>query len=260
MIAPTIIDEIRRHVCNSIGVNEVEQGLIAVDIPITFPDGDQCRVYVSQDETGAWSVTDAGDAVMRASYQGSVDVLGKGYVERFRQITDLYGISEDMGELSIVSDGDIGQAVFSVAQATIDIISLARTRKDKPENVKSDFEKKLHDVVFESVPNARITQNWNDDEHDPDKLYPVTYRIENKTVSEKPLFVFGANTKSQCMHATMSCLFHKTKVGFRSIAIYGKMDRVGKSEFARLNREVEKHFPSIKDSAEMKDYIAQMVG
>lgn len=131
MIAMNAAQHLRDAIAEQIGIREAGEGVFVVDVPWSYPDGDQCRVFVSKSKDGQWNVTDGGSSVMRASYADDVDVMDRGYVERFKQIVTLNGLAEDEGELMASAVTDIGRAVFAVAQASVDVVHLSRLPQER---------------------------------------------------------------------------------------------------------------------------------
>jgi hypothetical protein len=254
MIALSDIERLRDQVGRKIDVRAINDHEFAIDVPLAFPDGDQCRVYVSKLPDAKWSVSDGGSAVMRASYASSVDVMGKGHADRFRQIVRFYGLTEAEGELRSVVVGDIGDAVFTIAQASLDIVHLARLPKEKKPRKKAAYRKALDRIITSTIPTGAYVHRWHDAATDPDGLYPVAYRIDKP--AKRPIFVFRADTTFQCMSSTMACLFYKQSSEFLSVAIFAEEERVSANEAIKLEREVDETFPSIKEEAKIKDFLA----
>ncbi len=257
MIAIEPAQKVRDAIAENIGVKEVGEGVYIVDVPWSFPDGDQCRVFVSKSDDGNWTVTDGGSSVMRASYAGEVDVLGRGYVERFRQIAMVYGLREDEGELLAEKCPNIGDAVFAVSQASIDVVHLARLPKERSPQQKSRFAEKLSNLIGSHVSADHFQHNWTDDAHDADHFYPVTYRIEPSRGKE--VLLWGVRTSMSCNRALASCLFHKLHRSFRGTAIYANKSDLPQTDVERLDQQVERSFSSLRDAASLGDYLSAQI-
>lgn len=257
MIAPNTIEQIRKAVCESVSIQEVAQETFSVDLPLELPDSDPCRIYVGKTGEG-WRVFDDGNSVQRASYEAEVNVLGTGYIDRFRQITEFFSVEESMGELSIRSIDNLGEAVFRMTQVAIEIVNLARSPKDRESSQRRNaFAEKLSSVITRAIPESNYIRNWTNPETDVDKLYPVDYRIEN--TKSFPVCIFGAATARQCMHSTMSYLFHKSSNSkFHSIAILGNPDRLPRGEKQRLVNAVEITFDITTQTDEIISHIASL--
>lgn len=255
MIASNSTQKIRDAIAERIGVREAEQGVYIVDIPWSYPDGDQCRVFLSKSNNGNWNATDGGTSVMRAAEAANVDVMGRGYIDRFRQILELYRLTDDEGELLANDQTDLTDAVFSVAQASIDVVHLSRMPKEKEHSQESTFDKRLGRLIESVVSANNLQKNWTDEKNDSDGFYPVSYRIDPSHGS--PIFVLGVESVGECVHATMSCLFHKSiKTKFRGAAVFADQARLrGKREVARLQKQVDVSFSSLAKSDEIKQFL-----
>lgn len=257
MIATNITEQIREQIADAIGIRSTSAKQFTVDIPWSFPDGDQCRVYVEKSDDGKWTVSDGGDSVMRASYSGDIDILSKDYSERFQGILRMRGLTQQRGEVSATSVGDLGEAVFTVAQASVDIVQLARMPKEKKVADRSRFLTRLGDIIGSAVPYNLVASKWHDEVDDAELLYEVDYRIDSKKPSGNPLFVFGANTSNACIHATMSCLFYRTHGHrFSAIAVYNEDNKIPRKEIARLSKEVVRSFPSVGDADSIREFLS----
>jgi hypothetical protein len=253
MIAPSPFHELHERVSESIGIKELDNGTFAVDVPIAFPDGDQCRIYASRNLAGTWTVTDEGTAVMRAGYENGADVVGKRYADRLRHIVEFYGLSETGGELIAKDKADVGAAVFSIAQAAIEIVNLAKTPKERGERKTSKFERRLSRIVHDAF-DGQEERRWYDVQKDPGSLYPVGYRIANPNARQ--LFIFGVNSASACAHATISCLFHRNlKTEFIGLAIFRDEDQMPRKEVARLKNAVDRSIASVSNKRSVMNFL-----
>jgi hypothetical protein len=256
MIAMNIMSRLRELISDQIGISPETDGAFAVDIPISFPDGDQCRVFVSHNDDGTWTVRDGGTSVMRASYARSVNIIGSGFADRFQQVIAMHGLSEKKGELFSEPTYAPGEAVFSVAQAAIDVVQLANTPAVRAPREASQFESQLGKIVASATKGHAITHNWHDPDHDSDRLYNVTYRIDAIT----PVYIFGVHNKTACMHATMSCFFHRTQGRpFYGVAIYEAESEITRNETKRLNSAVDQRFKSLDDPNQIRHFIANAI-
>lgn len=251
MIASSYEQQIRQAIADQLGIHRKDDSRFAVDLPLAFPDGDCCRVFVSRNEDGSWRVGDAGSSVMRASYEESVDVLSKGYRPRFQQIVTLHGLEESRGEIVRASTHELGASVFAIAQAALEIVNLAATPAEKKKKKPSEFRAKLSRIVLDSVGDL-AKEDWHDPEQDPEGLYPVTFRID---ASPTAIHIYGASGASSCVHSVMSGLFYKDFAGIRSVAVYANADAIPKRETVRLDKLVDKRFASLDDPAAIKQYL-----
>lgn len=125
MISSNLKQQIQEAICKEILVKETKDSSFTVDIPLWYPDGDRCRLYVEKDDN-EWIISDGGVSIMRAAYADNVNVTSKPYRDRFNKILEAYKLTEAEGELVAESGEDLGNSVFLLAQASIDVIHLAR--------------------------------------------------------------------------------------------------------------------------------------
>lgn len=111
-------DDIHAMIAKSIGVHRPSAagGAYCVDIPLYCPDGDAVRLYVLQDDSGQWVVTDS-MPIDRDYGDNRIDDISR-FVDG---VIELYGIEIIDGHLTKTTDGPLGDAVFLVAQASIQI-------------------------------------------------------------------------------------------------------------------------------------------
>lgn len=254
MIAPNIAHRIHESVAAQIRVRDAGTGLFAVDVPLAFPDGDQCEVLVSENDDGTWCVRDAGATVMRASYAADVDVLSAGYKDRFHKIAEFYRLKEHDGEMIREGADDVGDAVFAIAQASLDVVNLARTRSEKSPPKKSKFMEELTTIVVRAT-GARAVPDWCNTDIDPSRLWRVAFWLERRT---RPLYVFPANTKGACMHSTMTCLYHRQHSGtFDAVAINDPEASIPPSELMRLEEVVKRPLFSIDEPEALESFLTE---
>lgn len=114
------------HVAQQIQVNPAENGSFTVDIPLQYDDGDGVRLHVSR-EGESWRVDEDGDAANRATnFACEEDLMAGKRGKLVRQIVELYGLTLENGGISKMSGGDIGDVIWTVAQAALEIARLNR--------------------------------------------------------------------------------------------------------------------------------------
>jgi hypothetical protein len=193
MTASELSKLIREQMCSEIRVKALAGGNLAVATPLTFGDGDSCRLFVRPEPDGKLTITDGGHVLALAGMEG-VDLLSEGHVDRFRRLAAFYGAEENGGELRITADvAGMGDALFSLTQACLE---LARLVEFPPESSpkKKAFTKRFTKSVEASVPKNRLTKNWFDGTSDPKGIYKADYRVDGGRV---PWFVMGAGSPAK---------------------------------------------------------------
>ncbi len=71
-------DTLCKRLCAKIRVHERDDGVLMLDTPFTFPDGDHCPIYVTQAGSGKVTVSDRGHTLIHMSYEHDVDTFYEG--------------------------------------------------------------------------------------------------------------------------------------------------------------------------------------
>lgn len=95
-------------------IEGLEEDSCHVDLPLFYPDGDGCRVYVHRTSEGSWVVSDDGDVLLRITD-------GAGFIKKYAEQA---GIVFDAGELSIETT-DVGRDVYRLAQEMTSMVQHA---------------------------------------------------------------------------------------------------------------------------------------
>lgn len=111
-----IIGETMRSV---VRVHRRPDGVLMLDTPFCFPDGDHYPIYVSADPGGNIVLGDRGHTLMHMSYEHDVDALLDGPRAALReQIVKELNIQEENGAFSVrTKPTGIAEAVFRLGQA-----------------------------------------------------------------------------------------------------------------------------------------------
>lgn len=217
MIAQDLSSIIQSQICDEIRV-AVSGDRVAVSMPLTFGDGDACRLFVSQREDGTLTITDDGLVVAVASGQG-IDLLSPGYATRFEQLAQFFGANAVNRELQIQSNrSDVGDAIFCLTQACLELSKLGDTpeRKKRGQNFNANFAK-LTEEAFGDEP---FEKNWHHPEYDPKSIYQVDYQ---RVVEDVNWLVYGIGSVAKCWKASATIQHYKLKnLTLRSVVAYGK--------------------------------------
>ena len=71
-------DTLCKRLCAKIRVHERDDGVLMLDTPFTFPDGDHCPIYVTQAGSGKVTLSDGGHTLIHMSYEHDVDTFHEG--------------------------------------------------------------------------------------------------------------------------------------------------------------------------------------
>lgn len=222
MIAADVATKIRRQVAEQISIEYLEADRLEVSTPFMFTDGDHYGFAILRDGgTGRWRMSDEGEVVSKARYQG-VDLLGKGRIERLRRMVEFYGLQESDGELSLaVEDGDFGRAFYLFSQACLDVSRSAKMKADRStkaaKHEPSPYEE-LAAIIKRVIPeSAQYEPEWHHPQLDPHRIYAVDFYVKAREV---PILVFIASNDLECLNSTVSCQhYRQNQLPFESVGL-----------------------------------------
>ena len=90
--------------CSQVKLHHRKNGMVVLETPFKYPDGDQYPLYLSETTTGGLRVSDGGHTLMHLSYENDVDKFFEGSRSvLFHQILAEQGISyeEETGQFSL---------------------------------------------------------------------------------------------------------------------------------------------------------------
>ena len=105
--------------CAEVTVTVKNEGLLSVEIPFFFADGDPYQIYIKELPGGIMRLTDMGHTMMHLSYENDVDKLREGTRGKvFEQIKAEIQIHEENGEFYIDTPiENLGLNIFRLGQA-----------------------------------------------------------------------------------------------------------------------------------------------
>jgi hypothetical protein len=221
-----------RNLCAEVRIVRRKNGLLMLDTPFTFPDGDHQVVYLEGLSTGGIRLTDQGHTLMHLSYKTSVASIREGTRGRlFEQLLSEHGISDTEGELSMeTSFEELGKSVFAFGQfltRLFDITFLDRSR------VASTFYDDLQSALERVVPLESIKRDYLVPDLPNNENYPVDFCIFG---GKLPLFVLGIPGRDKVRLATITLhqLIAK-QVQFESLMVFEDQSEIPRRDLARLS-------------------------
>lgn len=89
-----------KSLCAEIGVSTVNDTLLRITTPFSFPDGDSYEIYLKVLPTGVLRLSDMGNTFMRLSYENeTIDLRGGTRGKLFDQILAEFDVVELNGEI-----------------------------------------------------------------------------------------------------------------------------------------------------------------
>jgi len=225
-------DLLCRHLCANIRVRERRNGVLLVETPFEFPDGDRYPIYIQETGTGGVRLSDGGHTFMHLSYENEVDTFRKDTRGKLlEQILGETGLQEGGGEFFVVTSLDgLADAVFRFGQGltkVYDLVFLSRGR------VSSTFYEDLFELISGIVSEEKITRDYVETRMDSGEDYPIDYAIPQS--SGERLFVFGVPNRDKARLTTITLerlLRHEIK--FDSILVFDDQQEMPRPDLARL--------------------------
>ena len=242
--------------CSEVHVREKTPGILAVDTPFTFPDGDQYQLYIKILPGGILRLSDMGHTLMHLSYEHDIDKLREGTRGLlFEKIKSETSVEEREGSLCIdTSPENLAADIFRLGQAITSIFDLSFLKRSR---VESTFYDDLRESLFRFVPTEKIRQDYLYEEIDNASDYPIDYRIEGK---EAPVFLFGIPNRDKAKTVTI-ILEHllRAHATFESILVFSDQSSLPRTDLARLTNVSDTMISSLDAETDFRRKLEKMV-
>lgn len=221
--------------CAQIKLHRRNNGMVLLETPFAYPDGDQYPIYLTETGTGGLRVSDGGHTLMHLSYENDVDK----FFEGSRSIL----LNQIIAEQGISYDGDIGQfylecapaklseAAFRLGQAITRVYDLTFLNRSR---VASTFYDDLQEQISAFVSVEKVHKNYivagiaNADH------YPVDFCIDGK--DNQRLFLFGIPNRDKARLTTIFLqYFIQQRVEFDSMLVFENQEDIPRPDLARLS-------------------------
>ena len=115
------------RLCTTVRIHRRDDGILMLDTPFVFPDGDHYAIYLSDTPSGGVLLSDRGHTLMHVSYEHDVDAFYESPRAALRErIVREAGIEEHDGVFSVETTPDqVADAVFRLGQALTRVCDLA---------------------------------------------------------------------------------------------------------------------------------------
>jgi len=220
------------RLCSQVRIVARPSGVLMLDTPFSYPDGDRYPIYLRETPTGGIRLSDGGHTLMHLSYENEVDSFRKGTRGRLLpQILGEMGLNDDGGEFYLETSLDgIAEAVFRLGQGLTkiyDLVFLSRARGP------STFYEDLFEVLTTILSRERFSRNYVDPRMDKADDYPIDYMIPAKNT--EPLFLFGIPNQDKARLATITLeRLLRHNAGFDSILVFADQQDIPRKDLARL--------------------------
>jgi hypothetical protein len=114
------------------------------------------------------------------------------------------------------------------------------------------------EFIQQFIPSDRLYINYFNEEHDPNRMYPVDFCI-NKM--EKPVFLFGIPNNDKAKDVTVNILqYERWRLKFRPVAVFENQEEINRKVLARFSDVVDRQFSNLFSNKErIKDYIEEIM-
>lgn len=256
----TALQEIlSRQLREDVQVHRLADGELILDTPFRFPDGDSFAIHLAESGRGVLRLSDAGDTLMRISFEHDVDSCFEGSNgEVLERIINESEVEWDGGALTVrTSPEQLPEAILRLGQAMTRVYDLPLASRVSQPASASKFYADLSVLLFSFV-DPQTVQRY----HSPDvpnaELYLVDYRIEGRNAV--PLFVFGVpdQDKARLTAITLSH-FHRHSLRFASLAVFRDQSKVPLADRTRLSDAGCASIPSLASEAELQDQLKRFL-
>jgi hypothetical protein len=232
--------ELTVSVGREIEVRPHSEGVLRVETPFAFPDGDHLVIRLREvDNHYEWS--DFGHTFMHLSYSVDIDALMSGQRGRLLEqtLTRLELENRD-GELVLPTvHEDVGLTLLRFVQALIHVTDLDYLSQER---VRSTFRDDVRRLLKERF-GARAHINYLDRKHDPRGQYPVDCLL-NET--DQPIAVFALLNDDNTRDATITLQeFRSWGRELFSTAIFADQEKINRRVLARFSNVCDKQFSSL---------------
>ncbi len=255
------------RLCANVRLHERDDGVLMLDTPFTFPDGDHYPIYLSETRTGGVMLSDRGHTLMHISYEHDVDVFFDGTRAALReQVVREAGIEEREGVFSVeVAPDQLADALFNFGQALTKVYDLTFLSRA---HVSSTFYEDLKALLFTMVDADKIEADCL---VDADKIqahrglseipannnYRVDYRLRGK--QDVPVFLYGVPNRDKARLTTiMLSHFLLQRLSFESVIVFEDQQKIPRLDLARLTTIADTVVASLDAKDDLRRKLARL--
>ncbi len=221
--------------CANVQIYRRNNGMVMLQTPFSYPDGDQYSLYLSEIGAGGVRVSDGGHTLMHLSYENDIDKFFSSTRNiLLHQVVKEQGIgfSEDEGQFFIdTSVGNLADSAFKLGQAITRIHDLTFLNRSR---VASTFYDDLKEQLTTIVSEEKVRQNYIVEGLPNAEQYPVDFYLEGK--SDVPVFLFGVPNRDKARLVTIFLqYFHQQHINFDSLLVFENQEEIPRSDLSRLS-------------------------
>lgn len=221
--------------CAQIKLHRRDNGMVLLETPFAYPDGDQYPIYLSETGAGGLRVSDGGHTLMHLSYENDVDKFFEGSRSiLLNQIIAEQGIhyDEQNGQFYLeCAPANLSDSVFRLGQALTRIYDLTFLNRSR---VASTFYDDLQEQISTLVSVEKVHKNYVVAGIPNADHYPVDFCIDGK--NNQRLFLFGIPNRDKARLTTIFLqYFIQQRVEFDSMLVFENQEDIPRPDLARLS-------------------------
>ena len=244
------------RLCTTVRLYKRDDGVLMLDTPFTFPDGDHFPMYLSETRTGGIVVSDRGHTLTHISYEQEVDTFFDGTRAALReQIVLEHGIREEDGVFSIEAVPDrLADAVFRFGQGLTKIHDLTFLNRER---VASTFYEDLKTMLLGIIDEGALEADYIPPDVPDGNNYSVDYRLEGRQVSS--VFIYGVSNRDKARLTTiMLSHFLLHKVSFESVIVFANQEEIPRGDVARLTNVAGTAVASLEAESDLRRKLEKL--
>ncbi len=228
-------EQLCKQFCANVQIHRRGNGIVMLQTPFSYPDGDQYALYLSEVGAGGVRISDGGHTLMHLSYENDVDKYFSSTRNiLLRQVVDEQGVgfSEESGQFYVdTTVSNLAESAFKLGQTLTRIHDLTFLNRSR---VASTFYDDLKEQLSTIVPEEKIRHNYIVEGLSGAEQYPVDFCIEGK--QQAPVFLFGIPNRDKARLATIFLqYFHQQQVDFESLLVFENQEEIPRSDLSRLS-------------------------
>lgn len=241
-------EEISRSLNAQIEIESRGIDAFQVFTPFVFGDGDELKIILKR--TGdTWRLTDEGHTLMYLSYH-DIGIDGTTRAAVMERILKSHFMKDENGRFvldNIKTPQDIVDAVFTFSQGLLKIGDMSMW---KIERAKSRYAEDFKACVTDGVKGRSVKFAYQNEEYDPEGLYPIDCRVELKT--GRPAYIFSATSTDKANWTAAAIYFFEKKQPYvPSCAVL--QGKISGKPLLRLEDAADKVFQTPQNAAERLD-------
>ena len=244
------------RLCTDVQIRTRPDGVIMLDTPFSFPDGDRYPIYMSDTPAGGIQLSDRGHTLMHISYEQDIDSFTHGARATLcDQIVLEGGIEENGGIFSVETSPDqLAETLFRFGQTLTKIFDLSFLSRER---VSSSFYEDLSSMLLTILDEGRFETEYIPPEVPDGQSYPVDYYFSGR--ENRPVFLYGVPNRDKARLTTiMLSHFLISKLDFESIIVFENQQEIPRQDLARLTNVAGTAVASLEAETDLRRKVEQL--